>query len=171
MEHFIKMTASYGVGELVGYRNQICLISEIRPTQGGYDTYFLEDIDEDRTYVAFKHQLEMVIHLDIVTLDDIDDVVMTEPMVGPQQQGAGQSTSEAAITPTTNLETPTVPPCPLSPQPSTSTGVATVTTPTVKGKSRFPTLTAADVDELASSWTSKDTNEQTKWGIKLFGGE
>ena len=170
MEHFSKMATSYDVGELVGYRNQICLISEIRPTQGGYNTYFLEDIDEDRTYVAFKHQLEKAIHLDIVTLDDstIDDVVMTEPMVGPQQPGAGQSTSEAAITPTTNLETRTVP---LSPQPSTSTGVATVPTPTVKGKSRFPTLTAADVDELSSSRTSKNTNEQTKWGVKLFRGE
>ena len=83
------MATSYDVGELVGYRNQICLISEIPPTQGGYNTYFLEDIDEDRTYVTFKHQLEKAIHLDIVTLNDIDDVVMTELMVGPQQPGAG----------------------------------------------------------------------------------
>ena len=171
MEHFTKMATTYDVGELVSYRNQICLISEVRPTQGGYNTYFLEDIDEDRMYVAFKHQLEKAIHLDIVTLDDIDDVVITQPMVGPQQPGASQSTSEAAITPSTNLETLTVPSCPLSPRPSTSTGVATVPTPTVKGKSRFPTLTATDVDELASSRTSKNTNEQTKWGVKLFRGE
>ena len=102
MEHFTKMATSYDVGELVVYRNQICLISEIHPTQGGYNTYFLEDIDEERTYVAFKHQLEKAIHFDILTLDD---VVMTEPMVGPQKPGAGQI-SEAAITPTTNLETP-----------------------------------------------------------------
>ena len=40
-----------------------------------------------------------------------------------------------------------------------------------EGKSRFPTLTADDVDELASSWTSKNTNKQTKWGIKLIRGE
>ena len=72
-------------GWIVGYRNQICLISENRPTQCGHNTYFLKDIDGDRTYVAFKHQLEKAIHLDIVTLDDIDDVVMTEPMVGPQE--------------------------------------------------------------------------------------
>ena len=78
MEHFTKMATSYDVGELVGYRNQICLISEIRPTQGGYNTYFVEDIDENRTYVAFKHQLDKAIHLDIVPLDDIDDVVMTD---------------------------------------------------------------------------------------------
>ena len=171
MEHLTKMATSYGVGELVGYRNQICLISEIRPTQGGYDTYCLEDIDEDRTYVAFKHQLDKAIHLDIVPWDDIDDVVMTESMVGPQQPGTGQSTGEAPIRLTTYLDTCTVPSCPLSPQPSTYTAVATVPTQTVMGKSRFPTLTADDVDELASSRTSKNIYEQTKWGVKLFRSE
>ena len=171
MPYFSKIANSSDVSELVGYKNQICPTSEICPTQCGYNTYLLEDIDEDRTYEAFKHQLEKAIHLDIVTVYDIDHVVMTQSMVGPQQPGAGQSASEAAITPTTHLETHTVPSCPLSPQPSTSTGDATVSTSAVRGESRFPNLTATDVDELASSRTSKNTNEQTEWGVKLFRAE
>ena len=73
MEHFVKMATSYDVGELVGYKSQICLISEIRLTQGGYNIYYLEDIDAERTYVAFKHQLVKASQLDLVILDgDVD---------------------------------------------------------------------------------------------------
>ena len=44
--------------------------------------------------------------------------------------------------------------------------------PSIQPKpARFLTLTAEDVDDLASSRTSTNTNEQTKWGLKLFRGE
>ena len=162
------MATSYDVGELNGYQSQICLISEIRPTQGGYNTYYLEDIDAKRTYVAFKHQLVKASQLDLVILDG--DVNMGSDDVAPAQLDHGQPGGEAVP-----VVAPTLVPAPTpatekktSPQPSTSTGFATNALPTAHS-GRFATLTTQDVDELASSRTSRNTDEQTKWGSRYSG--
>ena len=164
------MATSYDVGELVGYQSQICLISEMPPTQGGYNSYYLEDIDAERRYMAFEHQLVKASQLDLVILDG--DVDMGSDDVGPAQLVPGQSGGEAVP-----VLTPTLVPAPTpatenppSPQPSTSTDFATNALPTAH-RGRFATLTTQDVDELASSRTSRNTNEQTKWGVKIFSGE
>ena len=87
------MATSYDVAELVGYQSQICLISEIRPTQGGYNAYYLEDIDAERTYVAFNHQLVKASQLDVVIL--VGDVDMGSDDVAPAQLVHGQPGGEA----------------------------------------------------------------------------
>ena len=157
IEHFVKMATSYDVGELVGYKSQICLISEIQPTQGGYNTYYLEDINAERTYVAFKHQLVKASQLDLVILDG--DVDMGSDDVGPAQLIHGQPGGEAVP-----ILAPTLVPAPTpltekypSPQPSTSTGFTTNALP-IAHSGGFATLTTQDVDELANSRTSKNTN-------------
>ena len=161
MEHFVKMATSYDMGELVGYKSQICLISEIRLTQGGYNIYYLEDIDAERTYVAFKQQLVKASQLDLVILDgDVDMGSGPSPTCpwSTWRLDCSRSGSHASPAPTPAAENRP------SPQPSTSTGFATNALPTAHSR-RFATLTTQD-DELASSRTSKNTNEQTKWEVR-----
>ena len=41
----------------------------------------------------------------------------------------------------------------------------------VKKTKRFPVLLKDEVDQLAGARTSKNTDEQTKWGVRIFRGE
>ena len=163
------MATSYDVAELVGYQSQICLISEIRPTQGGYNAYYLEDIDAERTYVAFKHQLVKASQLDVVIL--VGDVDMGSDDVAPAQLVHGQPGGEAVPVVAPTLVAAPTPATEKNPsqQPSTSTGFFTNALPTAHS-GRFATLATEDVDELASSRTSRNTNEQTKWGGQYIHG-
>ena len=97
------------------------------------------------TYLAYKHQLVKAI--DLPTLGQEGD--FAEILLAPQPE-ASIATGEPAVPAPAPLKHQD--PAPLQPKP------------------RFATLTEAEVDSVASARTAKNTNEQTKWGTKIFKG-
>ena len=58
MEPFSKMALMaeptvFHIGEVVGYRDRVCLVKSITATNHEFNTFELEDIDEDMVYVAY----------------------------------------------------------------------------------------------------------------------
>ena len=136
LESFSKMAqpSVFHVGELVGYRDMVCLIRSINVTNHGFNVFELENIDEDETYLAYKHQLVKAI--DLPTLDQEGD--FAEILLAPQPE-ASIATGEPAVPAPAPLKHQD--PAPLQPKP------------------RFATLTEAEVDSVASARTAKNTNE------------
>ena len=147
LESFSKMAqpSVFHVGELVGYRDTVCLIRSINVSNHGFNVFELENIDEDETYLAYKHQLVKAI--DLPTLGQEGN--FAEILLAPQPE-ASIATGEPAVPAPAPLKHQD--PAPLQPKP------------------RFATLTEAEVDSVASVRTAKNTNEQTKWGTKIFKG-
>ena len=115
------------------------LIRSINVSNHGFNVFELENIDEDETYLAYKHQLVKAI--DLPTLGQEGD--FAEILLAPQPE-ASIATGEPAVPAPAPLKHQD--PAPLQPKP------------------RFATLTEAEVDSVASARTAKNTNEQTKWG-------
>ena len=153
MKSFSKMAlmaepTMFHIGEVVGYRERVCLVKSITATNHGFNTFELEDIDEDVVYVAYKHELVKAIDLPALSLGQEGE--FAEILVRPMPEGA-VPTAEAAVPDSAPLDHP-------------------VSNPAATG-GRFVRLTAAEVDSVASARTAKNTNEQTKWGTKIFKGK
>ena len=152
MESFSKMAlmaepTMFHIGEAVGYRERVCLVKSTTATNHGFNTFELEDIDEDVVYVAYKHELVKAIDLPALSLGQEGE--FAEILVRSMPEGA-VPTAEAAVPDSAPLEHPI------------SNAAAT--------GGRFVRLTAAEVDSVASARTAKNTNEQTKWGTKNLQG-
>ena len=135
------------IGEVVGYRDRVCLMKSITATNHCFNTFELEDIDEDVVYVAYKHKLVKAIDLPAISLGQEGD--FAEILVRPMSEGA-VPTAEAALPDSAPLERP-------------------ASNPAATG-GQFVRLRADEVDSVASARTAKNTNEQTKWGTKIFKG-
>ena len=127
MESFSKMAlmaepTMFHIGEVVGYRERICLVKSITATNHGFNTFELEDIDEDVVYVAYKHELVKAIDLPALSLGQEGE--FAEILVRPMPEGA-VPTAEAAVPDSAPLEHP-------------------VSNPAATG-GRFVRLTAAEV--------------------------
>ena len=152
MEPFSKMALMteptvFHIGEVVGYRDRVCLVVSITSTNHGFSTFELEGIDVGVVHVAYKHELVEAIDLPAISLGQEGE--FAEILVGPMPEGA-VPTAEAAVPDSAPLERPASNPA--------STG------------GRFLRLTADEIDSVVSAWTAKNTNEQTKWGTKIFKG-
>ena len=152
MEPFSKMAlmtepTAFLIGEVVGYRDRVCLVKSITVTNHCFNTFELEDIDEDVVYVAYKHKLVKAIDLPAISLGQEGE--FAEILVRPMPEGA-VPTAEAALPDSAPLERP-------------------ASNPAATG-GRFVRLRADEVDSVASARTVKNTNEQTKWGTKIFKG-
>ena len=153
--------------EAVGYRNTICLIKAIEKSVLGYNVYHLEDVFQDQHYVAAKHELTKVTTMidvpqefDNEDMGDMDESANGAPM--DQSTILVSSTCSASGQPETVYVNGdgAVPAATNSPQKSTEGHV----------DNRFKSMTEGEIDELVLGRTSKYTNEQTKWGVKIFRG-
>ena len=152
MESFSKMAlmaepTMFHIGEVVRYGERVCLVKSITATNHGFNTFELEDIDEDVVYFAYKHELVKAIDLPALSLGQEGE--FAEILVRDMLEGA-VPTAEAAVPDSAPLEHPV--------SNTAATG------------GRFVRLAAAGVDSVASAMTAKNTNEQTKWGTKIFRG-
>ena len=106
LESFSKMAqpSVFHVGELVGYRDTVCLIRSINVSNHGFNVFELENIDEDETYLAYKHQLVKAI--DLPTLGQEGD--FAEILLAPQPE-ASIATGEPLYQPQPHWNTKTRP--------------------------------------------------------------
>lgn len=169
LEHFANMAdiESFHQGEAVGFRDKICLIRSIDHSQLGFNVYHLEDVLSDQVFVGYKHQLCKAATVNLEDLA-IDLAVETEEMefeltktitavteqhdkpeevgdVAPDLSGTGLPLAPADIPIATPTATPTV--------------------------GRFTSMTEDEIDDLVNARMAKNTNHQTKWGIKIFRGK
>ena len=124
----------YNIGEVVGYKNSICMIEGIIKTSHGYNVYKLLDVDTNSYNIAHKHQL-----LKATELHMFSDS-FTEQECHQDEFVENETESEEVVKP-------------------------------VEPNSRFAALSAQDLDGIAAARISKNTDIQTKWGLKIFRGK
>lgn len=147
------------VGDFVSYNDKICIVSEEEMSLG----FRVFTLYEFETGICHNHVERWKISLleedQIQTLStDLFTDVTEQGMVGLEdEQDAGASTSHSAPVPAPHAPTDTV-------------EATEEAKPTPRPSNRFLTVTEADVDDFAASTTSKRTDAQTKWSVKVFKG-
>ena len=170
----------YGKNDLVFYKNRLCVVNNITSPLG-YRLFDLSDIETcaniygasilDLTRVELGAEFTLPLDND----GDIDPFIaeLTRPVpTYVPVPAAGPAVKIPRVTPTSTITTQE-PGLANLPMPAleqvTEPLPEQADLPTAPGP-RFKDITEQDVDNLAASRTSKSTDKQTKWGIKMFKG-
>ena len=135
----------FEVNEVVAYKDKICLIRSVRHVKIGTNmikAFEIEDVLEDGKYHVYKHDMHKI--TDIMEVEDFAEDAAEVADTGATAQMPMESSADA---------------------------IELTTTPTPPTQGRFAELSSADVDTLISGRTSENTNEQTRWALKIFRGK
>jgi len=158
------------VGELVTFQEKLCKCIEKNPTELGWNNYVVRDLVTGQNFRTNKHKLSKI------------DVISEIPEAESQTELSEVETiiefdvdwdldtplefEDVGDTPQENVDAVNIdnkPDCdkmPEAEQRDTGTKHA-----------RHDVLTAQELDEIANERLSANTQNQTKWAIKLFKGE
>ena len=131
----------FHVGNVLLHNTLMCTVTQIERTPMGFHRYHIRYVESGHINVVPKHELRTIEGFDN---DDMPEMQWDTPIL--------------EVNPCTEVN-PGVKPCTdVNPTASTSC-------------KRFVTLTEEQLDGVAQERISRNTENQTKWAIKLFRGK
>lgn len=155
------------VGDIVESKGRCCVVQEVEICSIGVSKYTLQDLVTADLFTAFIHEIDKPQYVALVD-SVLDNWSGEEPV------------SETETTQTGYFQTPQIPLWEIrAPTSTTTTRPSSTTTrpinrspePAPPFKRRHTCPTEQELDKIDAARLSKNTDQQTQWGVKIFKGK